>query len=854
MKADKDIKKEKTISRRHFMEITATGTAAMAIYPAGGIFPVPADRQTGWPADAPRFRFHMIGHAHIDPVWLWPWPEGVAVVHSTFRSALDRMKETPGLTFISSSAQFYQWVSENDPAMLEEIKTRVEEGRWNIVGGWWVEPDLNIPSGESLVRQGLYGQQTLKKLLGSQAKVAFNPDSFGHCGTLPQILSQQGMENYVFMRPAPHEKQLPANIFWWEGFDGSRVLTSRIMISYADDGRVGERVSRILAMAEKEPVRSVMAFYGDGDHGGGASKENIRSIEELKSEPGAPVVFYSTPERYFNEIRKSHPDNLPVVKDDLQHHARGCYTAGSDIKKGNCQSEIALILAEKISAIGSDEWGFHYPMEELTAAWKRVLFLQFHDSIAGTSLYEHFQTAREGFGFALDSAYKTAYMALQKLEWSIPAEDPDSEYLVAFNPHAWDTKSIIEYDLDHDDAMPTVATDEKGNQLLHQWTAGSTETGSRRKVIACVSLPSMGYRQVRFRKASGGVAGGSVKAEGNSLENEFLKLIISNDGTINIFDKETGKDIFAGKGGCRGVVLDDPSDTWSHDVMTFDKVAGRFGECKIRITEKGPLRATIRSLTRYNDSALTIDWMVYSGSRSVEAHVSLDWKEHLKMFKFSFPVDVDSPVATYETPYGYIERKVNGEEEPGQRWIDISGNRGDAKYGLAVINDAKYGYSVSGNDMNITVARSAVYAHHRPRTLDMDAEHLWMDQGLQSFRMLIVPHKGDWRMDNIPRVSEEFNSRPMVIYQGIHGGSRAKSGSFISVDTENIRITAIKKAETGNDIIVRCVESFGLPVSANLKFWFSDKPMPVNFRGGEIKSFRTDLKTKETREVNLLED
>ncbi len=195
-----------SLSRRDFINRTAAGTAMIAFAPVNTLLAGNADGKSSWPANASEYRFHMIGHAHIDPVWLWPWSEGMAVVHSTFRSALDRMNETPDFAFIASSAQFYQWVAENDPEMLAEIKKRVEEGRWNIVGGWWVEPDVNIPGGEAMVRQGLYGQKTFQRLLGRKAKIAFNPDSFGHAGTLPQIFNLQGMKHYAFMRPVHTKK------------------------------------------------------------------------------------------------------------------------------------------------------------------------------------------------------------------------------------------------------------------------------------------------------------------------------------------------------------------------------------------------------------------------------------------------------------------------------------------------------------------------------------------------------------------------------------------------------------------------------------------------------------------------
>jgi len=855
LKNKKVSKARSLISRRTFINHAATGTAFIAMGPVTNLFANDVPQVVEWPADASKFKFHMIGHGHIDPVWLWPWSEGVSVVHSTFRSALDRMNETPDFTFTASSAQFYQWVADNDPEMLAEIRKRVKEGRWNIVGGWWVEPDMNIPSGEAMVRQGLYGQLTLQRLLGHRATVATNPDSFGHTSTLPQIIKLQGMDNYIFMRPGIKEKSLPADLFWWEGPDGTRVLTYRIQFSYGDGGSVKNRVKSIMTQFGDQPMKSFMAYYGAGDHGGGATKENIRSINELKVEKGAPVVLYSTTDNYFKEIRNDKTLNLPVVKDDLQHHSVGCYTAESGIKKGNRQSEAALVIAEKIAAIGSSAWGANYPKKELTSAWERVLFLQFHDSLAGTSLPEHYQSALEGHGYALDIAHQATYMAAQKLEFQIPAEDPASQYLVVFNPHAWEVSGNIEYDFNKNTRSPSRVEDEKGNSLLHQWAPGSTEAGNRMKLVFNTTIPPMGYRQIRLMNGEPLQPKDVVKAEDNTLENGFIKVKFTNNGTISILNKETGKELFTGGAtGCKAIIIDDPSDTWSHDIKTYDNEIGSFGNSKNIVLENGPLRATIRVITTYHDSTLTIDWTLYSGSQNLEAKVTLDWHEHLKMLKFSFPVDIESPSATYETPYGHIVRLTNGWEDPGQRWIDVSGTNNGSTSGLTLINDAKYGYNVLENDMRISVARSAVFAHHNPKVLDMKAEHLWMDQGIQTFRMLLVPHKNTWKESNIARKAEEFIALPIAIYQGIHGGSMPKSGSFLSVDAPNVVVSAIKLSENDEDIIVRCIETSGLQTAATLDLLFAKSKWTGNFRPCEIKTLRINKSKGTIKEVNLLEE
>jgi alpha-mannosidase len=806
-----------------------------------------------WPADAAGFRIHMIGNGHIDPVWLWPWPEGVSVVQSTFRSSLDRMKENPGFKFTASSAQFYEWVAANDPAMMAEIRQRVEEGRWGLVGGWWVEPDVNLPSGEALIRQGLYGQSTFQRLFGRIARVGFNPDSFGHPGTLPQILKLQGMDSYVFMRPAPNEKELPADVFWWQGPDGTKTLTYRIPFSYAEAGSVEPRLRRMIAEL-KEPTHTLMSFYGAGDHGGGGTKENLRFIDELKQQAGAPTLLYSTPEQYFREIR-AEAAAFPAVEGDLQHHSVGCYTAESQIKKLNRAAELALVTAEKVAAVGSVAWGATYPKPELTAAWKRVLFLQFHDSLAGTSLPVHYQTTvPEGYGHALDAASQAMYLAAQKLAWQVPAEDPGSQYLLVFNPHAWETTPAVEYDIGIAPDVSVVVEDEKGQPISSQSNPPSSEVNGRQTLLARMALPAFGYRQIRIRRAQPAAPAAAVHAQGRTLENEHLAVTFGPDGGLGIFDKDARAAVFAGGAtGARALVMDDPSDTWSHNVKAYSEQIGSFGNATVKVIENGPLRARVRVRTTYGASALTIDWLLYAGVRSLEARVALDWREHQKILKLSFPVDAGAPVPTYEVPYGHLARSANGDEDPGQRWIDLTGTRAGNPYGLTVVNDAKYGYSVAGNDMRISVVRGAPYAHHIPHVLAPDVEPLWQDQGTQTFRMLLVPHKGNWRDAGAPRIAEEFTVPPPVVYQGIHSGTRPQADSFLAVDSPDVIVAAIKQAEAGDDLIIRSVETAGQATKASIDLRFAKRKWSGSFRPSEIKTLRLNPRTGEIREVNALE-
>ncbi|MDR3792130.1 MAG: glycoside hydrolase family 38 C-terminal domain-containing protein [Terracidiphilus sp.] len=808
-----------------------------------------------WPPEASQFRLHMIGNAHIDPVWLWPWHEGVSAIHSTFRSALDRLNEDPQIAMTTSSSQFYEWVAANDPALLAEIRKRVEEGLWDLVGGWWVEPDVNIPNGESLVRQGLYGQLTLRRLFGRTARVGYNPDSFGHPGSLPQILKLEGMEDYVFERPGVAEKTLPGNLFWWQGIDGSRVLTYRIPVSYDDrTGSLEPRTRKIVELFTPQPLRDAMQFYGVGDHGGGPTRANMASIQAIQKQPGAPTLLYSTPDNYFAEVRKSR-QNFPVLADDLQHHSVGCYTAESAIKKNNREAEAALATAEKLSAVGSFAWGASYPHSDFTESWKRVLFLQFHDSLAGTSLPEHYKTARQGLGRALDVAEQASFLAAQKLAWQVPTTDPASNYLVVFNPHAWPTLQTVEYDLGVDAETTFAVEDEAGHALPFQWVQPTVAAQGRHRLAVQLPLPAFGYRQVRIHPIADAASAQPtpLRTTASSMENEHLRVSFSPDGSLGIFDKDANREVFrGGQTGARAVVLDDDNDTWAHNVVSYTKELGSFRADSVKLVESGPLRALLRVHSTYGASSLTTDWILTYGARTLEARVTLDWHEHLKLLKFSFPVDLETPRATYEIAYGAMERATKGEEDPGQRWIDVTA--ADNSYGLTVLNDAKYGYSVQASDMRISIARGTVYANHMPQKIDESVRNYWEDQGEQTFRLVLAPHAGFWQSIHPAQLAEQLVAPPLVVYQGIHPGARPQSDSFLSVDAPNIVVSAAKLPEEGSGLIVRMVETEGKQTSASIRLPFAKLHWQGSFHPFEIKTLRLDPKTGNIAAVNLLEE
>ena len=831
-----------------------------------------------------RGTLHMIGNAHIDPVWLWDWTEGFHEVIASFRSALDRLSESEDFTFVSSSAVFYTWVERHDPEMFEEIRRRVAEGRWEIVGGWWLQPDCNIPGGESFVRQGLYGQRYFLEKFGVSAKVGYNVDSFGHTAMLPQILKKSGLDHYVFMRPAPHELGLPGRLFWWESGDGSRVLTYRLPFEYCTWGEELDKHVRRCAGELRDPVDELMCFYGVGNHGGGPTKRNIESVRRLNEDPSLPELVFSTPNRFFAAVAERDWD-LPVVHHDLQHHASGCYAAHAGVKAWNRRAESLLLTAETLGALAHSQTG-REPAEDLAHAWHGVLFNQFHDILAGTSLRSAYDDARDLYGEAMAIGARALNDAVMALAWRVntPYEEGAKPVLV-INPHAWETHAPIE--LETWRLKPgEVLVDEHGAEVPNQAVQPEATANGRSRLLFQPELPALGYRSFRVVQrggtpgtdsgepastggppslvgtpvsASADVTNGSPPAAGRqvTLENERLRLEF-NTATgflVSLFDKEAGVEALAGPA-ARPVVVDDPSDTWGHNVFRFDEVAGEFAAASLELVEDGPVRRTLRVKSAFGASTLIQDFRLYAGSDLVEVDARLDWREPNRALKLRFPVNVHFMRATYEVPYGHIERFANGEEEPGGSWIDVSGTARDSGelYGLSVLNDSKYSFDVNVRDIGMTVLRNPVYAHHDPAELQSDATYDYTDSGLHRFSYALLPHRRGWVEAGTVRRAAEFNQRPFALNATFHEGPLPASSSFARVSAEAVVVTVMKRAEDGAATVLRARETSGnrTPATIELPGW--NRKIEAEFGPLEIKTFLIpDDLGAEVVETDLLE-
>jgi alpha-mannosidase len=818
-------------------------------------------------------KIHLVGNAHIDPVWLWRWQDGYAEVKATFRSALDRIEEFPGFVFTCAGALYYRWIEESDPAMFAEIRRRVEERRWFIVGGWWIQPDCNLPAGESFARQSLYGQRWFLSRFGRAATVGYNVDSFGHNGMLPQIYAKSGMPFYVMMRPQEHEKELPANLFWWEGLDGSRVLTFRIPINYAswwgEEDPVRQKALTVAAAAREQGF-DLMCFFGVGNHGGGPTRHSLHAITALQAEETGHQFAFGTPETYFQQAL-AQGQAIPVVRGELQHHARGCYSAHSETKLLNRRAEHRVIAAEKAAALAAMLVGHVYPAERIRESWEKILWNQFHDVMGGCCIPEAFEDTREFFGQSLALSGDVLNAAAQAISWavntSLPGTAPlsrDKDWLlwekddlgspvVVFNTLSWPVTARVRVNR----AAASVTDDARRPLPLQLVRASRTHEGPHDSFFMG-SVPALGYRVFWIYRDKVQEAAPRCPARVPApcvMENELLRVRFD-PGTgslLSLLDLRTGTEVLAGPAAVPIVIDESMYSTWAHDAVSFRSEVGRFGDAVVEALDGGPLLARVRVTSRYGSSTLRQDFVLHAGSPVLEVSARLTWLEKQRMLKIAVPAQVADPVATWEIPFGAIERPAGGAEEPGQQWIDVTGRGIDGGMrGLAMLNTGKYGFDILGGEMRMTAARSPVAAD----TLGVrDASCEYLDQGIQEFRWALLPHEGSWRDAGVVRAAHELNAPPFRVLETYHAGPLPCSAEGIRISSPAVVAAALKRAEDGGGFILRCHDSAGRGASATIELPLLGRTWTTTFGPFEIKTFRVPddprLAVKETGIVEL---
>jgi len=783
-----------------------------------------------------RATYHLTGNSHIDAAWIWPWTETVDSVRHTWGTALQLMNEYPMYTFTQSAAQYNVWMAEKYPQINDAIKQRIQEGRWEIVGGMWIEPDLNMPDGESLVRQILIGKRTYKQLYGVDVRIGWNPDSFGYNWQLPQIYKRAGIDYFVTQKMVWNDtNQLPLKLFWWESPDGSKVLTY-FPHGYDNADFNPSRLAADMMTARERAagLPEMMDLYGVGDHGGGATREVLDDgVHWSAADKITPKMQFGLAQTFFNDVEgkldsdsptwnyavlaagKEHLGatsndriRIPTWNDELyfEYH-RGVQTTQANHKRNMRESEEWMLNAEKYASLA---WlnGSAYPHAELNDAWKKVLFNQFHDLAAGSGIGVIYKDAQNDYDEIRRSTNEVSAAALHTLQAEIDTHGDAGVPVVIFNPLAWNRSGIVSVEVEMPAAIPqNVYVLDAHQRVLPSLRVGQdTRTNTVRLLVQARDVPSFGYQVVRVVPGKQD-AQTDLKANGLELENSFLKVAVNaHTGCItSLYDKKSQFETLT-SGGCGNELIafkDIPKDydAWNID-SNFDQVFTRLEQAdSVELVESNSLRAVIRVSRHWQASKFVQDIVLYNGSDQVEVVNDIDWHEEHILLKAAFPLAASGKQATYEIPYGSIQRPTTRDnswesakfEVPALRWADA----GNEAHGFSLINESKYGYDDKGNVLRLSLLRS-------PTWPDPDA-----DRGHHHFSYALYPHAGTWKQALTVRHGYEFNYKLQATQVESHAGVLPSEHSFIQVDAQNVVLTALKKSEDSDGLILRFYEWAG---------------------------------------------
>lgn len=808
-----------------------------------------------------RLTVHMIGQAHLDPVWLWRWIEGRAESIATSKSAADRLDEYPEFEYTRGEAIVYKWIKEEDPDLFERIIRHIKAGRWHVVNGMLVQPDMNLPCGESFVKQIMAGKKFMQEYLGVDPKTAYCVDSFGHAATLPQIFKKCGFENYVFMRPKENEKTLP-QAFMWESPDGSCIPTFRIDESY--ETRYIETLNHILSSVNTAPacLDHCMCFFGVGNHGGGPTKAQIEYLLKQKEERKDINIVFSSVNKYFDAIKKD-VDKLDVVNEELQMHAVGCYTANSSLKRAYRKAENNLVLADRIIAM--TKWfGNDTPDSTIISGlWDELSFNQFHDILAGSATKGASDEAVMSLGKIYVDTEKIINDCLRGIT-SLVDTSGEGGVVFVFNPFPYTLKTYVEYEpwTNWEDWQKSGwnLCDETGNyipyQLIETEENLTFENAHLNRILFNVEIPPMGYRFYRFSKGGNRIeikTGNDINQ--SQIENNFYKVKIDNKNgeILSCVDKTAGVEYVGTEGWNIGEVLEDLSDTWSHNLAKYDKVIGKFGNAKVTIIDKGPLQSSLLIERVYENNKWLQQIILRHDEPDIIIKNKIYWQGEFKMVKLGFDINIENPKSIHDVPFGWVERQNNGNEYPSLMWMCNEGKGKDGNLiGTGIINDGKYGCDVTGTKMHLSILRCPPYAYDEHHDLNSKTPGDWLDQGLNEFNVVVKPYNGSFKEAGIINRAREFNCPLPLVTHHAHKGSRSKSGSIFMIDNMQIELTSFKKAEDGNGYILRFLNHSGNDAVCKINFInFSEE---ISLHPFEIKTFRLSYINNENVfiETNLL--
>lgn len=757
-----------------------------------------------------------VGHTHLDVAWLWTVRETREKAARSYATVLKLMEEYPEYVFMSSQPQLYQFVREDHPEIFERIKQRVAEGRWEPEGSMWVEADCNLTSGESLVRQIMFGKRFFREQFGVDSRILWLPDAFGYSGALPQIMAKSGIDYFMTTKISWNQfNQLPYDTFLWQGIDGSCVLThfittrdyeahpSSFFATYNGDLNPSQVMGAWQRYQQKSINDDVLISYGHGDGGGGTTREMLENGRRLaRGIPGAPTVRTGTARSFFERLERRVSGNryLPkwVGELYLELH-RGTYTSMGRNKRYNRKSELMLCDAETLAVLAM-LLGKTYPERELDENWRIVLLNQFHDILPGSSIKEVYADSKRDYDGVMSALHDMVNESLSYIARDIGTNGPS---VVVFNTLGFNRTDVACFVVPDTIQHPCLM-DSSGSAVQ---CGVSVENGIRKAIFVASDVPAKGHKT--YTLVDGGCPGNppaSVSVSTFRLENKYFSIQLDEKGTlVSLYDKIAQRQVLKkGERGNRILAFEDKPlnwDNWDIDIFYRDKMWEVDRVERIEILEENPVRGGIRIHKVFMRSRVVQDIFIYGQIPRIDFSTHVDWKESQILLRAVFPVDVHADKATYDIQFGNIERSAHMNtswdvaqfEVCAHKWADLS----EEGYGVSLMNDCKYGHSIKNGDIGLTLLKSGI---------EPNAE---ADREKHRFTYSLYPHAGNWKRAKTAQMACGLNVPFYTRLEPSHPGRLPQEYSMVQVDSDNVMLETVKKAHGRSDIVVRLHEYHG---------------------------------------------
>jgi alpha-mannosidase len=800
--------------------------------------------------------FHLIGNAHLDPVWLWDWREGLNEAITTSRTILDLMDEDGELTFMRGESALYEHIEAHDPPTFERIRAYVQQGRWDPVGGTVVQADTNLTSTETLLHSYRLAQRYFRSRFGRPATVAWFADSFGHSAGLPEVFAAAGLRGFAFTRPGAEQVPLAKPAFWWEGSGGSRVLAYRPTVGWygCERDEMPRRLDALLAAAQQTDLENVGVFFGLGNHGGGPSRRNLADIRAwAAAHPEARATFstlHGLIDALYDEVARKGDDLLPTHRGELNFCLRGCYSSLARVKFFFRKTEAAACRAERTAAaVGAA--GIASPGGPIDNAWAGLAFNAFHDILPGSIIERAQEDQLAWLGGACHSAQRVENAALLALARAVdtsvkaPAGDqPSAVPILVWNPHPVEYAGPVEIEAsldyrpiwkyrDHAGDLPVEMRDANGKRLPFQIIPtehlAMPDFPWRKRVVTRLAVPPMGWRIVTLGWVEGAVIPPTPEPAGapraGVIDNGLCR-IAAKVGERGVQVSHLGKKLL-GAAGLGAITVDDPYGSWgsmSEEPASLDlsSVAAEWTVTGVETLESGPERAMLWVRLEAGRSRLDLRLSLARQREVVDVEARLLWNERSARLKLVMPCGAQQ--AEFEVPGGRVTRGPLG-EVPGGRWVRALGKQGPA---LGFASDALYNFDLKDGALRATVVRATRYSCDRLVTADQEPWTPATDAGELRFRFLLAP--GDERL---PQMARELEEAPVPAAQG----GLPRTGSLMRLQPASLRVLALAPAEDGNGVILAAQASDGRAATPKLT-WMGQAVPLSRIEAGRIAAWR----------------